>query len=77
MSVWLVWWFDAPPQGAGSPRSATGDAEVPVEEMAERLSQTEQLVSQLKEMIREKDAALRSKDDQLKVSVVGSLTIKP
>ncbi|MEQ2256234.1 hypothetical protein ILYODFUR_022226, partial [Ilyodon furcidens] len=53
--------------GAGSPRSAAGGAEVPVEEMAERLSHTEQLVSQLKEMIREKDAALRSKDGQLKV----------
>ncbi|KAK5623835.1 hypothetical protein CRENBAI_003882 [Crenichthys baileyi] len=53
--------------GAGSPRSAAGGAEVPVEEMAERLSRTEQLVSQLKEMIREKEAALRSKDDQLKV----------
>lgn len=35
--------------------------------MAERLSQTELLVTQLKEMIREKDASLRSKDDQLKV----------
>lgn len=35
--------------------------------MAERLTQTEQLVTQLKEMIREKDAALRAKDDQLKV----------
>ncbi|KAF3686188.1 Golgin subfamily B member 1 372 kDa Golgi complex-associated protein [Channa argus] len=34
--------------------------------MAERLTQTEQLVTQLKEMIREKDAALRVKDDQLK-----------
>ncbi|MED6293026.1 hypothetical protein CHARACLAT_006589, partial [Characodon lateralis] len=53
--------------GAGSPRSAAGGAEVPVEEMAERLSHTEQLVSQLKEMIREKDAALRSKDGQLTV----------
>lgn len=38
-----------------------------VEEMAERLSRTEQLVAQLKELIREKDAALRSKDDQMKV----------
>lgn len=38
-----------------------------MEEMAERLSQTEQLVTQLKEMIREKDAALLAKDDQLKV----------
>lgn len=38
-----------------------------MEEMAERLTQTEQLVTQLKEMIREKDAALCKKDDQLKV----------
>lgn len=38
-----------------------------MEEMAERLTHTEQLVAQLKEMIREKDAALCSKDDQLKV----------
>lgn len=36
--------------------------------MAERLAQTEQLVAQLKELIREKDAALCSKDEQLKVS---------
>lgn len=54
------------PQGPGSPRAAAG-GEVAVEEMAERLAQTEQLVTQLKEMIREKDVALRSKDDQLKV----------
>lgn len=33
----------------------------------ERLGQSEQLVAQLKEMIRERDAALRSKDEQLKV----------
>lgn len=39
-----------------------------MEEMAERLTHTEHLVAQLKEMIREKDAALSSKDDQLKVS---------
>ncbi|XP_032437353.1 golgin subfamily B member 1-like [Xiphophorus hellerii] len=58
--------------GAGSPRGAAaaagsvGAAELPVEEMAERLIQMEQLVSQLKELIREKDATLRSKDDQLK-----------
>lgn len=38
-----------------------------MEEMAERLGQTEQLVAQLKELIREKDAALCSKDQQLKV----------
>lgn len=54
------------PQGPGSPRAAAA-GEVDVEEMAERLAQTEQLVAQLKGMIREKDAALCSKDDQLKV----------
>lgn len=53
--------------GPGSPRGAVAGGEVAVEEMAERLAQTEQLVAQLKEMIREKDATLRSKDDQLKV----------
>lgn len=38
-----------------------------MEEMAERLAQTEQLLSQLKMMIREKDVALNSKEEQLKV----------
>lgn len=38
-----------------------------MEEMADRLAQTEQLVAQLKDLIREKDAALGSKDEQLKV----------
>ncbi|KAG7234523.1 hypothetical protein INR49_004517, partial [Caranx melampygus] len=53
--------------GPGSPQRAAGVAgELAVEEMAERLTQTEQLVTQLKEMIREKDAALRTKDEQLK-----------
>lgn len=56
------------PQGAGSPhRPAAATREVAVEETAERLAQTEQLLSQLKMMIREKDAALCSKDEQLKV----------
>lgn len=61
------------PQGPGSPHGGSGGGgggEVAVEEMAERLTQTEQLVTQLKEMIREKDAALRTKDDQLKVAVL-------
>uniref|UniRef100_A0A3P9H072 Golgin B1 n=1 Tax=Oryzias latipes TaxID=8090 RepID=A0A3P9H072_ORYLA len=53
--------------GPGSPHSAAGGPPVAVEEVAERLAQTERLVTQLKEMIREKDAALRSKDEQLKV----------
>ncbi|XP_032364525.1 golgin subfamily B member 1 isoform X2 [Etheostoma spectabile] len=61
--------------GPGSPRAGAGGAggagvgvgEFTVEEMSERLTQTELLVAQLKELIREKDAALRSKDDQLKV----------
>ncbi|XP_035039943.2 golgin subfamily B member 1 isoform X3 [Hippoglossus stenolepis] len=53
--------------GPGSPHSAAGAGELAVEEMAERLTQTELLVTQLKEMIREKDATLRTKDEQLKV----------
>ena len=60
----------SPLKGPGSPLGAgasTGGG-VAVEEMVERLTQTDQLVSQLKEMIREKDMVLRAKDDQLKVS---------
>ncbi|XP_024120890.2 golgin subfamily B member 1 isoform X1 [Oryzias melastigma] len=53
--------------GPGSPRNAAGLGEVAMEEVAERLAQTERLVTQLKEMIREKDAALQSKDEELKV----------
>ncbi|XP_034385570.1 golgin subfamily B member 1-like isoform X2 [Cyclopterus lumpus] len=53
--------------GPGSPRGVAVGEVVGEEEMAERLSQTELLVAQLKELIREKDAALRSKDDRLKV----------
>ncbi|XP_068584838.1 golgin subfamily B member 1 [Cebidichthys violaceus] len=59
----------AGPGSPGSPRGAAGlgGGEVAVEEVTERLTQTELLVSQLKELIREKDAALHSKDEQLKV----------
>lgn len=61
------------PQGPGSPQHAAGVVgELAVEEIAERLTQTEQLVSQLKEMIREKDATLRTKDEQLKVRIHSS-----
>lgn len=56
------------PQGAGSPlRPEAATRGMAVEEMAERLAQTEQLLSQLKMMIREKDATLNSKEEQLKV----------
>lgn len=65
------------PQGPGSPHvaaaAAAGGGEAAAEEMADRLTQTELLVTQLKEMIREKDAALRAKDDQLKVRKVSLL----
>lgn len=57
----------ASPQGPG-PSLAAAAGQTAVEEMAERLGQTEQLVAQLKELIREKDAALCSKGEQLKVS---------
>lgn len=63
------------PQGSGSPLKAAGGGEVAVEEMAERLAQTEQLVTQLKELIREKDTALRSKDEQLKVRTSALLDV--
>lgn len=64
-----------PRQGPGSPRGAGGGGgEVAVAEMAERLAQTEQLVTQLKEMIREKDATLRAKDEQLKVRINSALS---
>uniref|UniRef100_A0A669D5J9 Golgin B1 n=1 Tax=Oreochromis niloticus TaxID=8128 RepID=A0A669D5J9_ORENI len=58
----MLKWFSGE---EGEPGSGVS-THIPVEEMAERLTQTEQLVTQLKEMIREKDAALCSKDDQLK-----------
>lgn len=49
--------------------SQAGEADVnpSLSEESERLTQMEQLVSQLKEMIREKDAALHTKNEQLKV----------
>ncbi|CAB1430118.1 unnamed protein product [Pleuronectes platessa] len=50
--------------GPGSPLRAAGAGELAVEEAAERLTQTELLVTQLKEMIREKDSTLRTKDEQ-------------
>ncbi|XP_061602568.1 centrosome-associated protein CEP250-like isoform X2 [Cololabis saira] len=55
------------PGGPGPPSGPPGDGQVAVEEMEERLIQTEQLVNQLKDMIREKEAALRSRDEQIKV----------
>ncbi|KAM8893949.1 uncharacterized protein AB9W97_010826 isoform 2-T2 [Spinachia spinachia] len=69
MLKWLSGEEGAPGSaGPGSPNGAgAGGGEVAVEEMAERLGQTELLVAQLKELIREKDAALGSKEDQLKV----------
>nr|XP_040018066.1 golgin subfamily B member 1-like isoform X5 [Gasterosteus aculeatus aculeatus] len=71
MLKWLSGEEGAPgsAQGPGSPGGAAGGGggEVAVEEMAERLGQTELLVAQLKELIREKDAALGSKEEQLKV----------
>ncbi|KAM6950503.1 uncharacterized protein PEZ65_023524 isoform 2-T2 [Lycodopsis pacificus] len=58
----------AGPGSPGPPRGAAGGGdEVAVEEVTERLAQTELLVTQLKELIREKDAALHSRDEQLKV----------
>lgn len=56
-----------PPQAPGSSPAAAPGEMAAAEEMAERLAQTELLVAQLKEMIREKDAALCSKDEQMKV----------
>lgn len=48
-------------------QAGEGSVNSSLSEEAERLAQMDQLVSQLKEMIREKDAALRNKDEQLKV----------
>ncbi|XP_061614524.1 golgin subfamily B member 1 isoform X2 [Phyllopteryx taeniolatus] len=54
-------------QAPGSPQGGSRSGEVDVAEMTDRLVQTEQLVTQLKELIREKDAALGTKDEQLKM----------
>ncbi|XP_029624017.1 golgin subfamily B member 1 isoform X1 [Salmo trutta] len=72
----MLKWFSnedgAPGQGAlGSPQGGAGagggeGGQAALVELAERLAQTEQLVSQLKELIREKDGSLRTKDEQLK-----------
>lgn len=65
MLKWLSGDEGAPGPG-GPPHSGSAPGAVAVEEMAERLTQTELLVSQLKDMIREKDTLLRNKDEQLK-----------
>ncbi|XP_054626099.1 golgin subfamily B member 1 isoform X2 [Dunckerocampus dactyliophorus] len=64
----MLKWFsnEGGESGAGGP-DCPPSGEVDVAEMAERLVQTEQLITQLKEMIREKDATLRTKDEQLKM----------
>ncbi|KAM8807883.1 uncharacterized protein ACNFOS_003436 [Eudromia elegans] len=52
---------------AGMPAAGSEHAgRVSAADLAEQLSSTEQLVVQLKELVREKDAALRSRDQQLK-----------
>nr|XP_057932908.1 golgin subfamily B member 1-like isoform X2 [Doryrhamphus excisus] len=65
----MLKWFsnEGGESGAGGPDSPpSGEVVADVADMAERLVQTEQLITQLKEMIREKDATLRTKDEQLK-----------
>ncbi|XP_061671623.1 golgin subfamily B member 1 isoform X2 [Syngnathoides biaculeatus] len=51
----------------GSPQGSSQSGEDDIAELTERLVQTEHLVTQLKELIREKDAALGTKDEQLKM----------
>ncbi|XP_055076961.1 golgin subfamily B member 1-like [Periophthalmus magnuspinnatus] len=65
MLKWLAG-DEGAPGSAGPPPPGSPSGAVVVDEMSERLTQTEQLVSQLKDLIREKDAALRAKDEQLK-----------
>ncbi|XP_047678652.1 golgin subfamily B member 1 isoform X2 [Tachysurus fulvidraco] len=61
----MLKWFGSDDPGS-SPGASDGAVKPSVSEETERLAQMEQLVSQLKEMIREKDAALHTKDEQLK-----------
>ncbi|XP_077420016.1 uncharacterized protein LOC144050542 isoform X3 [Vanacampus margaritifer] len=68
----MLKWFsnDEGESGSGAPGSPHGGSrsgEVQAEEMADRLVQTQQLVTQLKDLIREKDATLFNKDEQLKM----------
>ncbi|XP_055010852.1 golgin subfamily B member 1-like isoform X3 [Boleophthalmus pectinirostris] len=70
----MLKWLSGDEGGAGSagpppPGSSSGAAAATAataDELSERLTQTEQLVSQLKDLIREKDTELRNKDEQLK-----------
>ncbi|XP_049574535.1 golgin subfamily B member 1 isoform X2 [Syngnathus scovelli] len=68
----MLKWFsnDEAESGSGAPGYPHGSGRseaVQAEEMADRLVQTQQLVTQLKELIREKDATLCTKDEQLKM----------
>ncbi|XP_068169213.1 golgin subfamily B member 1-like [Antennarius striatus] len=65
----MLKWFsgDEGQAGALAPGGPVVGGGAPGDEAAERLVQSEQLVSQLKELIREKDAALRAQEEQLKM----------
>ncbi|XP_077451249.1 uncharacterized protein LOC144070696 isoform X2 [Stigmatopora argus] len=68
----MLKWFsnEEEESGSGGPDSSHGgsrSAEVEAAEMADRLVQTDQLVTQLKELIREKDTTLCLKNEQLKM----------
>ncbi|XP_037103995.1 golgin subfamily B member 1-like [Syngnathus acus] len=68
----MLKWFsnDEAESGSGAPGYPHGSGRseaVQAEEMADKLVQTQQLVTQLKELIREKDATLCTKDEQLKM----------